>query len=84
MPSGTEYSRDVEMVACKPSYKALHSQKNLNVKRSDGPLVNRRNKKKNANSGHMSNWSKGLLIVMIPLVLETMRGEELCSTLESH
>jgi len=78
MPSGTEYSRDVEMVACKPSYKALHSQKILNVKRSDGPLVNRRNKKKNANSGHMSNWSKGLI------VLETMRGEMLCSTQESH
>ena len=44
----------------------------LDVQLRDRPLTNGCNSKKSPNSSHVSNRSKGLLIVMTMLLLETM------------
>jgi hypothetical protein len=43
----------------------------LHIKQRDGSLPNRRHSKKSANSGHMSNKSKSLIIIMTLLLLKT-------------
>jgi hypothetical protein len=43
----------------------------LHIKLRDGPLPNRRHNKKSVNSGHMSNRSKSLIIIMTLLLLKT-------------
>jgi hypothetical protein len=43
----------------------------LHIKLRDGPLPNRSHNKKSANSGHMSNMSKILIIIMTLLLLKT-------------
>jgi hypothetical protein len=42
----------------------------LNIKLRDGPLLNRSHDKKSVNSGHMSNRSKSLIIIMTLLLLK--------------
>jgi hypothetical protein len=42
----------------------------LGIKLRDGPLSNRSHDKKSVNSGHMSNKSKSLIIIMIVLLLK--------------
>jgi hypothetical protein len=43
----------------------------LHIKLRDGPLLNRSHNKKSANSGHMSNRSKSLVIIPALLLLKT-------------
>jgi hypothetical protein len=43
----------------------------LHIKLRDGPLPNRSHSKKSTNSGHMSNRSKSLIIIMTLLLLKT-------------
>jgi hypothetical protein len=43
----------------------------LHIKLRDGPLPNRSHDKKSANSGHMSNRSKSLIIIMTLFLLKT-------------
>jgi hypothetical protein len=43
----------------------------LHIKLRDGPLPNRSHDKKSANSGHMSNRSKSLIIILTLLLLKT-------------
>jgi hypothetical protein len=43
----------------------------LHIKLRDGPLLNRSHGKKSANSGHMSNRSKSLIIISTLLLLKT-------------
>jgi hypothetical protein len=43
----------------------------LDIKLIDGPLTNRCYGKKSANSGHMSNMSKSLIIIMTVLLVKT-------------
>jgi hypothetical protein len=43
----------------------------LHIKLRDGPLLNRSHGKKSANSGHMSNRSKSLIIIPVVLLLKT-------------
>jgi hypothetical protein len=44
----------------------------LHIKLTDGPLPNRSHIKKTVNSGHMSNGSKCLIIIMTLLLLKAM------------
>jgi hypothetical protein len=43
----------------------------FHVKLRDGPLSNKSHNKKSVNSGHMSNWSKSLIIITTLLLLKT-------------
>jgi hypothetical protein len=43
----------------------------LHIKLRDGPALNRSHGKKSANSGHMSNRSKSLIIISTMLLLKT-------------
>jgi hypothetical protein len=47
----------------------------LHIKLRDGPLPNRSHNKKSANSGHMSNRSKNLIIITTLLLLKTTSNE---------
>jgi hypothetical protein len=47
----------------------------LHIKLRDEPLLNRSNGKKSANSGHMSNMSKSLIIITTLLLLKTMSNK---------
>jgi hypothetical protein len=47
----------------------------LHIKLRDELLPNRSHNKKSVNSGHMSNTSKSLIIIMILLLLKTMSNE---------
>jgi hypothetical protein len=47
----------------------------LHIKLRDGPLLNKRHGKKSVNSGHMSNRSKSLIIIMILLLLKNMSNK---------
>jgi hypothetical protein len=47
----------------------------LHIMLRDGSLPNRSHNKKSANSGHMSNMSKSLIIIMIVLMLKTISNE---------
>jgi hypothetical protein len=47
----------------------------LYIKLRDGPLSNRSHDKKSANSGHMSNRSKSLIIISTLLLLKTMSNK---------
>jgi hypothetical protein len=47
----------------------------LHIKLRDGPLLNRSHSKKSANSGHMSNRSKSLIIITTLLLLKTMSNK---------
>jgi hypothetical protein len=47
----------------------------LHIRLRDGSLPNRRHYKKSANSGHMSNMSKSLIIIMTLLLLKTISNE---------
>lgn len=50
----------------------------------DGPLPNNNNQK-SANNGHVSNMSKGLIIVMTILLLKShIQQDKLCSAQENH
>jgi hypothetical protein len=42
----------------------------LHIKLTDRPVTNRSNGKKSTNSGHVSHWSKGLVIVTAMLLLK--------------
>jgi hypothetical protein len=43
----------------------------LHIKLRHEPLLSRSHNKKSANSGHMSNWSKSLIIISTMLLLKT-------------
>jgi hypothetical protein len=45
----------------------------LHIKLRDRSVTNRSNIKESANSGHVSHWSKGLIIVATLLLLKTAR-----------
>jgi hypothetical protein len=47
----------------------------LHIKLRDGPAPNRSHDKKSANSGHMSNRSKSLIIISTMLLLKTMSNK---------
>jgi hypothetical protein len=47
----------------------------LHIMLRDGPLLNRSHSKKSANSGHMSNRSKSLIIITTLLLLKTMSNK---------
>jgi hypothetical protein len=47
----------------------------FHIKLRDGPLPNRSHDKKSANSGHMSNMSKSLIIITILLLLKPMSNK---------
>jgi hypothetical protein len=47
----------------------------LHIKQRDGPLQNRSHSKKSANSDHMSNMSKNLIIITTLLLLKTTSNE---------
>jgi hypothetical protein len=54
----------------------------LHIKLRDGPLLNRSHDKKSVNSGHMSNRSKSLIIIMILLLLKTTSNKTSLITLK--
>jgi hypothetical protein len=54
----------------------------LHIKLRDGPLPNRSHSKKSANSGHMSNKSKSLIIITTLLLLKTTSNEASLITLK--
>jgi hypothetical protein len=47
----------------------------LHIKLRDGPAPNKSHDKKNANSGHMSNMSKSLIIISTMLLLKIMSNK---------
>jgi hypothetical protein len=54
----------------------------LHIKLRDGPLPNRSHNKKSANSGHMSNMSKSLIIITTLLMLKTTSNKTSLITLK--
>jgi hypothetical protein len=54
----------------------------LHIKLRDGPLLNRSHSKKSADSGHMSNRSQSLIIIMTLLLLKTASNKTSLITLK--